>query len=88
VFWSWDEQWAGRVVTVLSVDLRFEIWDLRFEIWDLRFEIYSTDESGSLNKELKFWTDGDSCRSQVSVFGRVKAENKQQRILYQFINRM
>jgi hypothetical protein len=29
-------------VTVLSVDLRFEIGD-----W--RFEIYSTDESGSLN---------------------------------------
>jgi hypothetical protein len=42
VFWSWDERWAGRVVTVLSVDLRFEIWDLRFEI-------YSTDETGSLN---------------------------------------
>lgn len=23
VFWSWDEQWASRFVTVLSVDFRF-----------------------------------------------------------------
>lgn len=42
VLWSWDERWARRVVTVLSVDFKFEIWDLRFKI-------YSTDESGSLN---------------------------------------
>jgi hypothetical protein len=47
---------------------------------DLRFEIYSTDESGSLNKSLKFGADGDSCRKLVFVFGRdKKAEG---RILY------
>jgi len=47
---------------------------------DLRFEIYSTDESGSLNKSLKFWADGDFCRKLVFVFGRdKKAEG---RILY------
>ena len=42
VLWSRDERWARRVVTVLSVDFKFEIWDLRFKI-------YSTDESGRLN---------------------------------------
>ena len=35
-----------------------------------RFDIYSTDESGSLNKSLKLWVAGESCRSQVSVFRR------------------
>jgi len=39
---------------------------------DLRFEIYSTDESGSLNKSLKFGADGDFCRKLVFVFGRYK----------------
>src|SRR4028119_781571 len=29
-----------------------------------------TDESGSLNKSLKFGADGDSCQKLVSVFGR------------------
>jgi hypothetical protein len=47
---------------------------------DLTFESYSTDESGSLNKSLKFWADGDFCRKLVFVFGRdKKAEG---RILY------
>jgi len=36
---------------------------------DLRFEIYSTDESGSLNKSLKFWADGEFCRKIVFIFG-------------------
>jgi hypothetical protein len=39
---------------------------------DLRFEIYSTDESGNLNKSLKFWADGDFFRKLVFVFGRDK----------------
>ena len=39
---------------------------------DLRFEIYSTDESGSLNKSLKFWADGDFGRKLVFVFGPYK----------------
>ena len=39
---------------------------------DLRFEIYSTDESGSLNKSLKFWAAGDFCRKLVFVFVRDK----------------
>jgi hypothetical protein len=32
VFWSWDERWVGRVVTVQSVDFRFEIWDFRLSL--------------------------------------------------------
>ena len=39
---------------------------------ELRFKIYSTDESGSLNKSLKFWAAGDFGRKLVFVFGRDK----------------
>ena len=47
---------------------------------ELRVEIYSTDESGSLNKSLKFWAAGDFCRKIVFVFRLdKKAEG---RILY------